>query len=207
LSRPVCFDGIRFPRWAAESGLHRVRGRTSVPAALSVSERRFVMLRELRQKGMRHGFTLMAVLLALGYGLSLWTPAPAMADAKVDRWKEVALSDVALNLRLMALEELKKDGSTAALDALEAIAKDGDLPLQTAACAQLGRVKSSSSKGKLKTLLEDSKQSTEVRMAAAACIAEHWRDSGDIAYLESKCSDDTKLSAHCGVLKSKVFGK
>ena len=111
-------------------------------------------LRLLCLWGMRHGFKLMAIFLILGYGLSLWKPSPAMADAKVDRWKSVALSDIALNLRMMALEQLKKDGSTSALDALEAIAKAGDLPLQAAACAQLGQVKSSASKAKLKGLLD-----------------------------------------------------
>lgn len=164
-------------------------------------------LRRMFRVGVRHGFKLLAGFLVVGYGLSLLAPTPALADAKVDKWKDVALSDVSLNLRLMALEQLKKDGSSAALDALETIAKEGDFRLQVAACAQLGRVKSTSSKAKLKTLLEDSQQGIDVRMAAAACIAEHWRDSGDITYLESKCSGDTKLSTHCGVLKAKVYGK
>lgn len=165
------------------------------------------MLREMRLTGMKHGFKLMAIFLLVGYGLSLLKPAPAMADARVDKWKSVALSDIALNLRLMALEELKKDASSAALDALEAIAKEGDLPLQMAACAQLGRVKSASSKTRLKGLLEDSQQTSEVRVAAAACIAEHWRDEGDISYLEDQCSGDAKLSAHCEVIKSVVYGR
>jgi hypothetical protein len=164
-------------------------------------------LRRMFVSGMRHGFKLLAIFLVVGYGLSLWKPALAVPDEATERLKTVALSDVAFNLRLMALEDLKQSGSTAALDALEAIAKEGGLPLQAAACTQLGRAKSTASKAKLKALLEDGNQRTEVRMAAAACIAEHWKDNGDVSYLEGKCSGDTKLSAHCEVLKSKVYGK
>jgi hypothetical protein len=163
------------------------------------------MLRALRLTGMRHGFKVVAIFLAVTFGLSLWRPSPAVADATVDKWKAVALSDVALNLRMMALENLKKDGSTAALDALETIAKEGALPLRTAACAQLGRVHSTASKAKLKGLLEDTNQRTEVRMAAVACIAEHWRSQGDVSYLEGKCAGNGTLEAHLTVVKSRVY--
>jgi hypothetical protein len=164
-------------------------------------------LRRMFRFGMRHGFALVLGFLVMTYPLSLWKPAEAMTSAAVAKWKKVALSDVALNLRLMALEELKQEGSSDALDALEAVAKKGALPVKVAACAQLGRVKSTASKGKLKGLLEDTTQATGMRMAAAAAIAEHWKDSGDLSYLQSKCAGNASLSAHCAVIASKVYGQ
>jgi hypothetical protein len=164
------------------------------------------MLRALRLTGMRHGIKLMAIFLVVGYGFSLWRPSPAMADARVDKLKSIALSDIALNLRMMALESLKAEASTAALDALETIAKEADLPLRTAACAQLGRVHSTASKAKLKGLLENANLRSEVRVAAVACIAEHWRDTGDITYLDSKCAGNATLEAHLTVVKSRIYG-
>jgi len=146
-------------------------------------------------------------LCVFGFLPPLFTPEPVRADATVNKWKTIALSDVAINLRMMAIENLKKDGSEGALDALVAIAKTGDLPIQMAACAQLGRVHNSASKAKLKSLLEDGGRSTEVRSAAAACIAEHWRDQGDLSYLESKCEGNEVLSAHCAVIRSRVYGR
>ncbi len=166
------------------------------------------MFRSLRRVvvwSCQHGFTILAVFLVVGYGTTFLKPRPAQADEEVDILKEVALSDVGLGERLMALEGLKDLGSSAALDALKAIAEKGSLPVAAGACAQLGRVNSSSSKSKLKTLLEDSNLNVKVRMAAASCIAEHWKDSGDLSYLESKCASDDDLKAHCAVIKGKVF--
>jgi hypothetical protein len=157
-----------------------------------------------RRWGMRHGLSLVLGVLVVGWGLSLWKPGPARADAKVDGLKAVALSDVALNLRLKALDDLKANGTTDATAALEDVAKSGDLRVASAACAALGRMKTAGSKSKLKGVLETSSLSTEVRLSAAACIAEHWKDSGDISYLSEKCTG-TALSAHLKVLKSKVY--
>ena len=165
----------------------------------------FRMFRRHHRWTMRHGFALLFSFLGAGYGLSLLSPGLASADPAVEDLKSVALSDVALNQRLAALEALKEVGSTSALDALEAIAGKGDLPVATAACAQLGRAQTSASKGRLKALLEDSGLAVEVRIAAASCIAEHWKDSGDLSYLESKCDSDEDLKAHAAVLKSRVY--
>ena len=165
----------------------------------------FRMFRRHRLWAMRHGFALLFSFLAAGYGLSLLAPGPALADPEVADLEKVALSDVALNQRLAALEALKALGSSSALDALEAIAGKGDLPVAAAACAQLGRAGTSASKGRLKALLEDTGLAVEVRIAAASCIAEHWKDSGDLSYLESKCDSDEDLKAHAAVLKSRVY--
>jgi len=115
-------------------------GTCPCPPAIDGVERRGVSmlstLRRMFRYGVRQGFKLMAVFLAVGYGLSLWTPTPAWADAKVDNWKTVVLSDVARNLRMMALEDLKEDGSSAALDA---IAKESEHPMQMTDCADRQR--------------------------------------------------------------------
>lgn len=147
------------------------------------------MLNTLRRVfvfGVRHGFKLLLAFLILGYGLSLIRPGPAVAvpeDATVAKWKKVALSDVGLSERLMALETLRKIDSTDSTNALAEIAGKGQLPVASASCAALGRLKTSTSKGKLKGLLESSRLDVKVRMAAASCIAEHWKDRGDISYL------------------------
>ena len=155
---------------------------------------------------MRHGFKLMAAVLLLGWGTTFLGPRPAAADETCDKWKQVALSSVGLGQRLAAVEELRDIGSASALTALEDVARTGDIQIASAACAALGRVESSDSKDCLKALLEDGNLSTNVRIAAASCIAEHWKDDGDISYLESKCTGDA-LDAHCEVLKSKVYGE
>lgn len=168
------------------------------------------MIRSLRRVfvwGCQHGFTILAVFLVVGYSLSLLKPGPAQADEAVDILKSVALSDVAMEDKLCALEELKEKGSSAARAALVEIAEKAELRVAMAACAQLGRVKSSDSKGDLKGLLEDGGNRIEVRLAAATGIATHWKDSGDISYLEGKCSGNTKLSAHLTEVKSRVYGK
>ena len=156
---------------------------------------------------MRHGFKLVAGFLLLTWATTLFAPRPAAADETTDKWKQVALSSVGLGQRLAAVEELRDIGSASALAALEDIARDGDLRVGTAACAALGRVESASSKDCLKTLLEDEALSTNLRIAAASCIAEHWKDAGDESYLEEKSEGNTALAAHVEVLKSKVYGE
>lgn len=145
-------------------------------------------------------------LCAFGFLPPLFPPEQAVAaDRTVDDLKTAIQSDISPNLRMMALERLKAVGSTSALDALDAIARAGDLKVRLASCAQLGRMHTSGSKAKLKGLLEDANLAREVRMAAAAGIAEHWRDEGDIDYLEDKCDGDAALEAHLAVVKSRVY--
>jgi hypothetical protein len=166
-----------------------------------------MIARARRFVGRHLGGSIVSILLFIAAGLllPLLRPAPAQADEEVDGLKNVALSDVALNQRLAALEALKVLGSSGAMDALEEVASRGPLPVAAAACAQLGRANTSASKGKLKALLEDTGLAVEVRIAAASCIAEHWKDSGDLSYLESKCASNEDLRAHAAVLKSRVY--
>jgi len=155
--------------------------------------------------GMENAFGLLLVVALLAVGPVLLRPGPARADEAVNDLKQVALSDIALGERLLALEALKEKGSEAAVEALADIAASGDLRIAVAACAQLGRVKSSGSKGELKTLLEKSSLGVHVRTAAASAIAEHWKDSGDMDYLEGKCESNDALKAHYAELKKRVY--
>jgi hypothetical protein len=148
-----------------------------------------------------------AAFLLLAWGTTLLAPRPAEADEESEKWKGVALSDVGVNQRLMALEVLRQKGGTSATDALAAVAADGDLAVAAAACAQLGRLETSASKGKLKALLEDTSRAVEVRIAAASAIAEHWKDSGDESYLETESEGNATLEAHVAVLKARVYGQ
>ena len=163
-------------------------------------------LRRLFVTAAPHGFKWMAAFLLLAWGTTFLGPRPVAADETCDKWKQVALSSVGLGQRLAAVEELRKVGSSSALAALEDVARAGDIQIASAACAALGRVESSDSKDCLRALLEDGNLSTNVRIAAASCIAEHWKDDSDISYLESNCTGDA-LDAHCEVLKSKVYGE
>lgn len=167
------------------------------------------MLGRARRFVGRHlGGALLALFLFIAVGalVPLLPSRPAKAgDTKVDALKAYALSDVDPDLRRAALNEIQKIGSSDAADALEAVAREGDLEVRIAACAQLGRMKTSTSKGKLKALLEDTDLKTEVRMAAVACIAEHWKDSGDASYLTTQCAAKDDLKAFCETVKTKVF--
>jgi hypothetical protein len=163
------------------------------------------MMRTFRRFTQRHGINLILGFVVVGLGLSLLKPEPAAADVSYSDLKKVALSDVGLNQRLMALEVLKKDGGTAAVNALADIAGRGKLQVASGACAQLGRVHTSGSKAKLKALLENGNLNVKVRMVAVSCIAEHWRDDGDIAYLEDKCEGNAELEAHCASVTQRVF--
>jgi Fe-S cluster biogenesis protein NfuA len=163
------------------------------------------MMRAFRRFAQRYGLNLLLGVVLIGVGVSLLKPEPAAADVSCDDLKKVALSDVGLNQRLMALEVLKKDGGTAAVNALADIAGRGKLQVASGACAQLGRVHSTASKAKLKALLENSNLNVKVRMVAVSCIAEHWRDDGDISYLEDQCEGNAELEAHCASVTQRVF--
>src|SRR5262245_25618518 len=94
-------------------------------------------VRRIYQWAMRHGFSLVLAFLAVGYGLSL-LDRPATADAQdpeVAALKKVALSDVALSERLIALNKLKAKGGSQAVDALADVAEGKTLPVAAAACA------------------------------------------------------------------------
>ena len=166
------------------------------------------MLRAIRRvavASMHHGFKLVAGFLLLTWGTTFLAPQPVAADEACDKWKQVALSSVGVGQRLGAVEELRLIGSESALAALEDIARTGDLHIATAACAAFGRTESSASKDRLKDLLEDASLSTNLRISAASCIAEHWKDSGDKDDLESAAEGNDALAAHVEVLKSQVY--
>jgi hypothetical protein len=166
------------------------------------------MLRAIRRlcgQTADHGILVFLGVLGLAWGLSLYRPEPARADQAVEALKKAALSGVGLNQRLAAVEDLRKAGSDSARTALVAIAKTGDLPVQAAACAALGRLQTSSSKGDLKAVLEDTSLGDHARVAAASVIAMRWKDSGDISYLEGKADGNAALEAQVTWLKAQVY--
>ena len=168
------------------------------------------MLRGLRSFVGRHlDGAILSVLafVAAGYAVSLFKPAPAVADQAVDDLKKTALSDLAIEDRLVAVEGLRRKGGTSALDALKDVAKEGDLPVAAAACAALGRAKSSGSKDRLKALLETSALRKEVRITAGGAIAWHWKDADDEDYLQEKMDDNGEMESHFQALKTAVFDK
>src|SRR5258706_7120457 len=102
------------------------------------------MVRKISRFTARHSGQLILValgLLVLGFLPPMFTANPALADTKVDNLKTVALSDIGLNQRLAVVDALKGNGSTDARKELIDIAKTGDLRIQAAACAALGRMK------------------------------------------------------------------
>ena len=107
----------------------------------------------------------------------------------------------------VTISQVRRAALEAATDALADIAASGELNIASAACAQLGRMHTSGSKGKLKALLESATLDLSVRVSAAACIAEHWMDTGDISYLEDRCEGNDALEAHCDVIKRRVYGR
>jgi hypothetical protein len=155
----------------------------------------------------RWGLLAVGAVAAAGAIAPLVKPAAAVTDTEVTTLKQVALSRVGLAQRLRALDDLKAIDSTAAAAALAEIAEGKDIRVSAAACAQLGRMKSSGSKSALKGLLEDTGARSDVRNAAAAAIAIHWKDEDDLDYLEEKSEGDAKLSPFVGMLKSRVYGK
>jgi hypothetical protein len=167
------------------------------------------MVRRISRFTGRHFGLIFVALLGLcvfGFLPPLFPPQPALADQQVDDLKALALSGTSLNRRLAVVDKLKSIGSTGARDALVAIAKGGDLPIQAAACAALGRMKTSGSKDDLKSVLEDSNLSDQVRLSAGTCIAVHWKDSGDMTYLEDHMKGSDALKDQYSYLKTQVYG-
>jgi hypothetical protein len=146
-------------------------------------------------------------LLVVSISVPFLRSNPAVAEPDVTVLKTAALSDLALGERLMAIERLRALESDSARDALEDVAREGDLCIAAAACAALGRDNASGSKSRLKDVLGDSGVPDNARIAAASAVAEHWRDDDDIDDLEEKSDGKAAIEAHVAILKSRVYGK
>jgi len=109
------------------------------------------------------------------------------------------------NLKLQALEALRKKTDSGVEGELEKIAKGKDTRLAVAATTALGRKKTTKAKTSLKGLLENTKLKSPVRIGALSAILYGWKDKGDFTYLSSKTKGNAKLVAHYTRTKSKLF--
>ena len=155
------------------------------------------------------------LLLASGVAGLLWLAAsggPAAAGTASDFGKaanselvKYVQGGAALNLRLMALEALrKKSGSTSEL---VTIARGDDLAIAVYGCAALGRQKTSDAKTALKDLVTSTKLGTEVRKAAMSAIAAHWKEAEDLKWFEKQTGSDSALKSHGEWLGTCVYEK
>lgn len=151
-----------------------------------------------------------ALIVLVGAALVLGSPKPAeadFADQSVSDLAKYVQSGNALNLRLLALEQLRLKTGTSVDDELLAIAKGSDFRIAIYSCTALGKRKTSTSKTKLKAVLENTSLNKEVRMAAMNAIAVHFKTSSDLTYLWSRASSDTDLKARYEWLKKNVYGQ
>ena len=130
-----------------------------------------------------------------------------LAEYSVTDLRKYVQSEAAGNLKLLALEILRKSSDAGVEDELVTIARGTDLRMAVAASTTLGRRKVSASKGALEDLVTDRDLGTEVRMAAMTAIAVHWKDADDLEWLESKASTDSRLSGHAAWLKIAIYRK
>ena len=158
---------------------------------------------------MRRSFLWFAALIVLiGSALVLGSNRSAVAD-----FSDQSISDLgkyvqtgsAINLRLMALEQLRKKTGTTVDSELLAIAKGSDFKMAVYATTALGKRKTSTSKAKLQAVLENTKLKKEVRMAAMNAIAVHFKTSIDLTYLKAKAGSDQDLMARYSWLKQHVY--
>jgi len=162
--------------------------------------------------------TVMVVLSALvvavgGGGLRLlFEPPPARAgtaaesgDRSVSDLTSFVQSSAALNLRLMALETLRRqDGVT---DALAGLAKGKDPALAAFAATALGRQGTSEARSALRDLVTESTASTEARKAAMSALAVHFGSQSDLDWLTEQTAGDAVLKAHGAWLSRRACGK
>ncbi len=131
--------------------------------------------------------------------------ASNFAERSVSSLTAYVQSSAALNLRLVALEALRrKDGST---DDLAALVKGADVPLAVYAASALGRQATEDARSALKDLVTESKAATEARKAAMSALAVHFKSESDLAWLAEQTADHAALKAHCTWLQSRVYGK
>jgi len=130
-----------------------------------------------------------------------------LAESSVTDLRKYVEGGAAPNLKMLALETMRKSSDAGVEDELVTIAKGRDLRMAIYAATTLGRRKSSDSKSALKDLVTNGKLGTEVRKGAMTAIAVHWKDAGDLSWLKSKTADDATLSGHAGWLEDHVYGK
>ena len=153
---------------------------------------------------------LTAVVLTAVVFAVLVTNRPATADfsdKSVAELSKFVTSGAAVNLRLCALDALRRKVSSAIDDELVKIANGSDLRIAIYSTTSLGKRKTTTSKAKLLSLLANTKVKKDVRMAAMTAVAVHFKNSGDLDTLYDEAKSDSDLKAHYLWLKSNVYGR
>lgn len=114
-------------------------------------------------------------------------------------------SGAAPNLKMQALEVVRKRDESGIEAALVSLAKGSDRVLAIYCTTALGKRGGSASKDALKSLFESTSTDQLVRKSAMTAIAVHWKASQDLSYLEARTRDDSDLRAHYEFVKSKIY--
>lgn len=148
----------------------------------------------------------LGVVLLGGLAFLVFPPRPAEADLSSEKTAKLVKylgSKAPLNLKLLALEILRQRSGTET--DLSKLARGSDVKLAIFATTALGRKKTSAAKEKLKGLLDLASLSTHVRVGAMTAIAVHFKDPGDLSFLESRSRNDATLKARYLWLRSEVY--
>ena len=114
-------------------------------------------------------------------------------------------SGAAQNLKMQALEALRRSSDSGIEAELESLARGSDRLLAVYSCTTLGRKNTTAAKSSLKALFQSGATDTLVRKSAMTAIAVHWKDADDLTYLDARTTGDSELRAHYEFLKSKIY--
>ena len=157
---------------------------------------------------------LIGVIAIAAVAVLAWLVVPLGGEPAVASLPETATLDdygtyitgpAPLNLRLMALEKLRKKSDSGVVAQLDAIAKGDDKRIAIYATTALGKVKTTAAKAKLKALLESTSVDMNVRIGALSALAQHWRSSSDRSYLEDRCEGSSRLAARLAWIEEHVY--
>ena len=154
---------------------------------------------------------ILCLFLAGGIGFVVFQPEPVEAgftsEEVEDLVEYVSDSGVSLNLRLVALEALRKKTDSGVEAELEKLAKGDDFRIAVYSCTALGKRKSSGAKSRLKTLVSTTTLKTDVRKSAMTAIAVHFKSTADLTWMESETASDSKLKSHCAWLSTYIYNR
>jgi hypothetical protein len=137
-------------------------------------------------------------------------PEPAQASLSSKKVSElvdyVGDDDVALSLRLVALEVLRKKTDSTVEGELEKLATGSEFTIAVFATTALAKKKTTSAKKRLKGILTSTKLKKDVRKSAMAAMAAQFKSRSDLTYMQTVTASDSDLKAFCQWLKTNVYG-
>ena len=137
-------------------------------------------------------------------GKALADPTPS--QEVLDLLAEIK-SDASLNIRLMALEKLRRTDDASTESELENLVRGSDARIAAFAAGALGRVGTESAKSRLLGIAGSTSLGTDARAGAMTAVAVHWKDSDDLDALEDRAGTNERLQAHCTFLEQNVYGQ